>query len=80
MSSCVYFKFKSQKDYQRIPFDGTGISVFELKREIITLSRLGDGNDFDLKLLNAAGDEGMQFRPLTLALRSILVLTNPNRI
>lgn len=29
-------------------FDGTGISVFELKREIINKSGLGDGTDFDL--------------------------------
>ncbi|KFA60296.1 hypothetical protein S40285_07697 [Stachybotrys chlorohalonatus IBT 40285] len=48
MASSVFFKFKSQKEPTRVEFDGTGISVFELKREIILRSGLGDGSDFDL--------------------------------
>ncbi|EAU34684.1 conserved hypothetical protein [Aspergillus terreus NIH2624] len=52
MSSSVHFKFKSQKEPSRVTFDGTGISVFELKREIITQSRLGDGTDFELSIYN----------------------------
>ncbi|KAM7189646.1 DWNN domain containing protein [Naviculisporaceae sp. PSN 640] len=48
MASSVFFKFKSQKEPTRVEFDGTGISVFELKREIILRSGLGDGTDFDL--------------------------------
>jgi protein MPE1 len=48
MASSVFFKWKSQKEPTRVEFDGTGISVFELKREIILRSGLGDGNDFDL--------------------------------
>ncbi|PFH62778.1 hypothetical protein XA68_12001 [Ophiocordyceps unilateralis] len=50
MASSVFFKFKSQKEPTRVEFDGTGISVFELKREIITRSGLGDGTDFDLHI------------------------------
>ncbi|KAE8384338.1 DWNN domain-containing protein [Aspergillus alliaceus] len=52
MSSSVHFKFKSQKEPSRVTFDGTGISVFELKREIINQSRLGDGTDFELSIYN----------------------------
>ncbi|GFF95422.1 retinoblastoma-binding protein [Aspergillus lentulus] len=52
MSSSVHFKFKSQKEPSRVTFDGTGISVFELKREIINQSRLGDGSDFELSIYN----------------------------
>ncbi|RJE19476.1 Retinoblastoma-binding protein [Aspergillus sclerotialis] len=52
MSSSVHFKFKSQKEPSRVTFDGTGISVFELKREIINQSRLGDGTDFELSISN----------------------------
>ncbi|KAL9128463.1 MAG: hypothetical protein Q9217_002867 [Psora testacea] len=48
MSSSVFFRFKSQKEPSRVTFDGTGISVFELKREIITQNKLGDGLDFEL--------------------------------
>ncbi|KAK3366557.1 DWNN domain-containing protein [Podospora didyma] len=57
MASSVFFKFKSQKEPTRVVFDGTGISVFELKREIILRSGLGDGTDFDLVI---CGDEGMK--------------------
>lgn len=39
-------------------FDGTGISVFELKRDIISISRLGDGTDFDLAIYSVDTDEG----------------------
>ena len=48
MASSVFFKFKSSKEPTRVEFDGTGISVFELKREIILRSGLGDGTDFEL--------------------------------
>lgn len=39
-------------------FDGTGISVFELKREIINKSGLGDGTDFDLYIYTDDNSEG----------------------
>ncbi|KAL4917436.1 DWNN domain-containing protein [Aspergillus aurantiobrunneus] len=52
MSSSVHFKFKSQREPSRVTFDGTGVSVFELKREIINQSRLGDGTDFELSIYN----------------------------
>jgi protein MPE1 len=56
MASSVFFKFKSQKEPTRVEFDGTGISVFELKREIIIKSGLGDGTDFDLFITDDNGD------------------------
>jgi len=58
MSSSVFFKFKSQKEPTRVEFDGTGISVFELKREIITKSGLGDGTDFDLHIYTDDNSQG----------------------
>ncbi|KAH0150255.1 DWNN-domain-containing protein, partial [Aureobasidium melanogenum] len=57
MSSSVFFRFKNQKDVQRVTFDGTGISVFELKRDIINMSRLGDGTDFDFNIYNLDTNE-----------------------
>lgn len=82
MSSSVHFKFKSQKEPSRVTFDGTGISVFELKREIINQNRLGDGTDFELSIYNEDTGEGLwllldllihsMFSPL---LRSIHMLT-----
>ena len=61
MSSSVFFKFKSQKEPSRVTFDGTGISVFELKREIISINRLGDGTDFELAVYNEDSNEGMTY-------------------
>lgn len=58
MASSVHFKFKSQKEFSRVAFDGTGISVFELKREVINQSKLGDGVDFELAIYNAETGEG----------------------
>jgi protein MPE1 len=58
MASSVFFKFKSQKEPTRVEFDGTGISVFELKREIISKSGLGDGTAFDLFIYTDDGSEG----------------------
>ncbi|KAI1380761.1 DWNN domain-containing protein [Hypoxylon crocopeplum] len=57
MASSVFFKFKSQKEPSRVEFDGTGISVFELKRDIIVKSGLGDGTDFDLAIYSEDGSE-----------------------
>lgn len=52
MASAVHFKFKSQRDPSRVTFDGTAISVFDLKREIIKIHKLGDGTDFELAIYN----------------------------
>jgi protein MPE1 len=62
MSSSVFFKFKSQKEPTRVEFDGTGISVFELKRDIILKSGLGDGTDFDLAIYSEDGSDGKLHR------------------
>jgi DWNN domain len=58
MTSSVFYRFKSQKEPTRLEFDGTGISVFELKRDIIIKSGLGDGTDFDLAVFSDDGKEG----------------------
>lgn len=60
MTSSVFFRFKNAKESVRIAFDGTGISVFELKREIITMNNLGDGTMFELKLYPEDSNEGKQ--------------------
>lgn len=57
MASSVYYKFKSQRDESKVSFDGTGISVFDLKKEIILANSL-KSNDFDLLLLNPQTNEG----------------------
>lgn len=57
MSSSIFFKYKSQKEPSQITFDGTSLSVFEVKREIIAYSKLGDGTDFDLEIYTSDTNE-----------------------
>lgn len=61
MASSVFYKFKSQRDESRVTFDGTGISVFDLKKEIIIANNLGKANDFDLVVQGTSG-EGLSRR------------------
>ena len=58
MSSAVYYKFKSQRNESRIAIDGTGISVFDLKREIIQANDLGKAMDIDLQVFEPKGEQG----------------------
>ncbi|KAG9032068.1 hypothetical protein FRB95_001929 [Tulasnella sp. JGI-2019a] len=56
MSFSVYYKFKSQRSESRVTFDGTGISVFDLKKEIILQNNL-KASDIDLLLFDSAEQE-----------------------
>ncbi len=58
MASSVFYKFKSQRSDSKVNFDGTGISVFDLKKEIILANNLGKANDFDLAVYDASSNEG----------------------
>ena len=58
MASTIFYRFRSSKEPSSVSFDGTGLSVFELKRQIILQSALGNGQDFDLVLSSNEGDRG----------------------
>ncbi|KAI9208706.1 DWNN domain-containing protein [Polychytrium aggregatum] len=55
--SIVYYKFKAAKSFDTVIFDGTTISVFDLKKEIMQQKKLGKGTDFDLSIHNAETSE-----------------------
>nr|GAT45681.1 predicted protein [Mycena chlorophos] len=57
MASSVFYKFNSQKAESRVSFDGTGISVFDLKRDIILANNMGKANDFDLYIFDAGSNK-----------------------
>lgn len=59
-SASVFYKFKSARTPSRITFDGSGISVWDLKRQIMLQNRMGKGTDFDLAVCSAETDEGEQ--------------------
>lgn len=58
MASSVYYKFKAQRDESKISFDGTGISVFDLKKGIILANKLKDNRDVDLLLYDSSSNQG----------------------
>ena len=58
LMSHIFYKFKSAKDYDSYRFDGAGVPVWELKKEIISAKKLGKSTDFDLVLTNAQTNEG----------------------
>lgn len=83
MASYVYFKFKSQKEPQRVTIDGPHTDVWNLKREIINISRLGDGTDFDLKIYKENSNEGkitLCLDPHVLLLTSFVEYTDDTEI
>ncbi|KAF9073318.1 DWNN domain-containing protein [Rhodocollybia butyracea] len=57
MASSVFYRFNSRKDESRVTFDGTGISIFDLKRDIILAHNLAKANDFDLKVIDGDSKE-----------------------
>ena len=59
MASSVFYKFKSQKGESKVSFDGTGISVFDLKKEILLSNNLGKASDFDLVVFDGSSGEGL---------------------
>ncbi len=56
--SHVFYRFASQKDESRITFDGTHISVFDFKKEVMLANKMGSGNDFDLGAFDGVSGEG----------------------
>jgi protein MPE1 len=74
MASSVFFRWKSQKDHIRVAFDGTGISVFELKRQVILSNRLGDGTDFDLAIYNEDTKDGKRPQQSRVTLGYLLTI------
>ncbi|KAJ7224243.1 DWNN domain-containing protein [Mycena pura] len=57
MASSVFYKFNSQKNESRVTFDGTGISVFDLKRDVILANNMGKANDFDLFIFDSSSNK-----------------------
>jgi len=60
MSSNVHYQFKSSKEFSTVTFEGSYISLGELKKAITTQKKLGKGTDFDLQITNAQTGEGLR--------------------
>lgn len=65
MSSSIFYKLKSRKDPSQITFDGTSLSVFEVKKGIIAALGLGDGKDNDLEIYDPDTNDSKLIRFLS---------------
>jgi hypothetical protein len=61
--SSVFYRWGARRDESRITFDGTHISVFDLKREIILNNKMGNGKDFDIGVFDNVTGEGQLLCP-----------------
>jgi protein MPE1 len=61
--SSVFYRWGARKDESRITFDGTHISVFDVKREIILNNKMGNGKDFDIGVFDNVTGEGVSLFP-----------------
>jgi len=77
MTSFVYYKFKSQRDESKVAFNGTGISVADLKREIMTAKGLDKAPDVDIVLLDPKSDEGYSDDYIVPRSSSVVVKRTP---
>ena len=58
--SVIYYQFRSAKRSDIMKFDGAGISVFDLKKEVMLAKRLGKGIDIDLHIYDAQTEQGRE--------------------
>lgn len=56
MGSCIYYKFKSYKEFSSVAFEGTGLPLWELKYEIVTQRKMCS-KDFDLLFFDEETNE-----------------------
>lgn len=77
MSSSVFYKFASQRTESRVTFDGTGISVFDLKKDIILANNLGKANDFDLFIYDSSNQEYKDDSQIIPRSTSVIVKRRP---
>ena len=70
--SSVFYRWGARRDESRITFDGTHISVFDLKREIILNNKMGNGKDFDIGVFDNVTGEG-NLPPPTQLQRKLMI-------
>ncbi|EPZ35476.1 hypothetical protein O9G_005013 [Rozella allomycis CSF55] len=69
--STIHYKFKSAKGFDKITFDGTGITIYDLKKEIIQQKKLVKSGymDFDLIISDAQSKEVVAKNSLVIVRR-----------
>jgi len=55
--SCIHYKFRNHSTYDTVTFDGSSITVGELKQAILGQKKMGRAPDFTLQIINAQTQE-----------------------
>jgi hypothetical protein len=58
MSSIIHFRFRSDKDFGTVKFDGSSLTMSDLKLEIVRQKKLGGVSDTELIISDAQTGEG----------------------
>ncbi|RKP18288.1 DWNN-domain-containing protein, partial [Rozella allomycis CSF55] len=74
--STIHYKFKSAKGFDKITFDGTGITIYDLKKEIIQQKKLVKSGymDFDLIISDAQSKEEYSDDSQVVAKNSLVIV------
>ena len=56
--SCIHYKFRNNSKHDTIQFDGSYITVGEIKQAILGQKKMGKAPDFTLQIINAQTQEG----------------------
>ena len=56
--SCIHYKFRNNSKHDTIQFDGSYITVGEIKQAILNQTKMGKAPDFALQIINAQTHEG----------------------
>jgi len=55
--SCIHYKFRNNSKHDTIQFDGSYITVGEIKQAILGQKKMGKAPDFTLQIINAQTQE-----------------------
>ena len=59
--SCIHYKFRNNSKHDTIQFDGSYITVGEIKQAILGQKKMGKAPDFTLQIINAQTQERKLF-------------------
>lgn len=73
MTSVIYYRFKSYKDFSALSFEGSSLSLWELKYEIVTQRKMAS-KDFDLLFFDNDTEEQFKDEYCQISRNSYIVV------
>ena len=73
--SCIHYKFRNNSKHDTIQFDGSYITVGEIKQAILGQKKMGKAPDFTLQIINAQTQERKLYKDVLFVKISYLNCT-----